>query len=94
VRWGGWQTSIGRELGRRTLGVLTWQYRCAGCAHRPGLRHEGRRLDPEYDREIAEGAGATLVAREELFRQADVVTIHLVLSARTLGSSGERSSRS
>jgi phosphoglycerate dehydrogenase-like enzyme len=38
--------------------------------------------------EIARAAGATLVAREELFREADVVTIHLVLSARTRGLVG------
>jgi hypothetical protein len=38
--------------------------------------------------EIAEAAGATLVPREELFREADVVTIHLVLSARTQGLVG------
>jgi phosphoglycerate dehydrogenase-like enzyme len=38
--------------------------------------------------EIAEAAGATLVARDDLFREADVVTIHLVLSARTQGLVG------
>jgi phosphoglycerate dehydrogenase-like enzyme len=38
--------------------------------------------------EIAKAAGATLVSREELFREADVVTIHLVLSARTRGLIG------
>ena len=38
--------------------------------------------------EIAKAAGATLVAREELFREADVLTIHLVLSARTRGLVG------
>ena len=38
--------------------------------------------------EIAEAAGATLVAKGELFSEADVVTIHLVLSARTQGLVG------
>jgi phosphoglycerate dehydrogenase-like enzyme len=38
--------------------------------------------------EIAEATGATLVARKELFHEADVVTIHLVLSARTRGLVG------
>jgi phosphoglycerate dehydrogenase-like enzyme len=33
--------------------------------------------------ERATAAGAKLVSKEELFRQADVVTIHLVLSDRT-----------
>jgi phosphoglycerate dehydrogenase-like enzyme len=36
-------------------------------------------------REAAEAAGVTLVMKEELFRQADVVTIHLILSNRTRG---------
>jgi phosphoglycerate dehydrogenase-like enzyme len=38
--------------------------------------------------ETAKAAGSTLVARDELFREADVVTIHLVLSARTRGLVG------
>jgi lactate dehydrogenase-like 2-hydroxyacid dehydrogenase len=38
--------------------------------------------------EIAKDAGAILVAKDELFRRADVVTIHLVLSARTRGLVG------
>jgi phosphoglycerate dehydrogenase-like enzyme len=39
-------------------------------------------------RETAEAAGATLVTKDELFRQADVVTIHLILSDRTRGLFG------
>ena len=35
--------------------------------------------------QIAEAAGATLVTKDELFGQADVVTIHLILSKRTRG---------
>jgi phosphoglycerate dehydrogenase-like enzyme len=35
--------------------------------------------------EIAEAVGATLVTKEELFRQADVATVHLILSKRTRG---------
>jgi phosphoglycerate dehydrogenase-like enzyme len=38
--------------------------------------------------EIAEAAGAALVSKNELFRQADIVTIHLVLSDRTKGLVG------
>ena len=37
---------------------------------------------------IAEAAGATLVTKDELFRQADVVTVHLILSRRTRGLIG------
>ena len=38
--------------------------------------------------EIAEAAGARLVSKDELFRQADIVTIHLILSGRTRGLVG------
>jgi phosphoglycerate dehydrogenase-like enzyme len=37
---------------------------------------------------IAEAAGARLVSKDELFRQADIVTIHLILSGRTKGLVG------
>src|SRR5437867_9575177 len=38
--------------------------------------------------ETANASGATLVTKSELFRQADVLTIHLVLSKRTSGLVG------
>lgn len=38
--------------------------------------------------EIAEAAGAELVSKDELFREADIVTIHLILSERTRGLVG------
>jgi phosphoglycerate dehydrogenase-like enzyme len=89
VRVGGWQTSIGRDLGGKTLGVL-------------GLGNIGREVariglafgmkiiawSQNMTSEIASAAGATLVSKEELFRQADIITIHLVLSRRTRGLLG------
>jgi len=38
--------------------------------------------------EIAGAAGATLVDKDALFRQADIVTVHLILSRRTVGLVG------
>lgn len=38
--------------------------------------------------ERAHAAGAVLVSKEELFRQADIISIHLVLSGRTRGLVG------
>jgi phosphoglycerate dehydrogenase-like enzyme len=38
--------------------------------------------------EIAAAAGASLVPKDELFRQADVVSIHMILSKRTRGLVG------
>jgi phosphoglycerate dehydrogenase-like enzyme len=89
VRRGGWQTSIGRELGGRTLGVLGLGNIGAQVA-RIG-RAFGLKViawSQNMTAEIAEAAGATLVEKDELFREADIVTIHLVLSARTRGLVG------
>ena len=89
VRRGGWQTSIGRELSGRTLGVLGLGNIGAQVA-RIGLAFGMKVIawSQNMTAEIAEAAGATLVAKGELFREADVVTIHLVLSARTQGLVG------
>jgi phosphoglycerate dehydrogenase-like enzyme len=38
--------------------------------------------------EAAKAAGATLVSKDQLFEQADILTIHLVLSGRTRGLVG------
>ena len=89
VRAGGWQTSIGRELAGRTLGVV-------------GLGNIGREVarialafgmkviawSQNMTAETAAAAGAGFVTKEELFRQADIVTIHLVLSNRSRGLIG------
>ena len=40
---------------------------------------------PNLTAEKASAAGATLVDKQTLFREADVVTVHLVLSERTRG---------
>jgi phosphoglycerate dehydrogenase-like enzyme len=89
VRGGGWQTSVGRQLGGQVLGVL-------------GLGRIGTRVarvgaafgmdviawSTNMTREAAEQAGATYVSKDELFGRADVLTIHLVLSERTRGLLG------
>jgi phosphoglycerate dehydrogenase-like enzyme len=38
--------------------------------------------------EIAKAAGAEFVSKDELFKQADIVTLHVILSARTEGLVG------
>jgi len=89
VRHGGWQTSIGEELSGKTLGVL-------------GLGNIGKPVaqigltfgmnviawSQNLTAETAKAAGAKLVSRDELFRQADILTIHLILSGRTRGLVG------
>lgn len=79
----GWQTSIGRELDGKVLGVLGLgnigrPVACIDLAFGMKVIAWSQNLTPE----VAEAAGATLVSKDELFRQADVVTIHLMLRKR------------
>jgi len=89
VRAGGWQTSIGANLRGKCLGVM-------------GLGNIGKEVarialafgmtviawSQNLTKEIASAAGATLVDKDALFRQADIVTIHLILSRPTRGLVG------
>jgi phosphoglycerate dehydrogenase-like enzyme len=91
VRAGRWQISLGPELAGRTLGIV-------------GLGRIGQRVaqiaaafgmssvawSENLTGERAAAAGARLVAKDELFKTADVVTIHLVLGERTRGLIGRR----
>ncbi|HZB93674.1 MAG TPA: D-2-hydroxyacid dehydrogenase family protein [Stellaceae bacterium] len=89
VRQGGWQTSIGRELDGRVLGILGLG-NIGGQVARIALAFGMKVVawSQNLTADAAAAAGATLVAREELFRIADVVTIHLILSKRTRGLVG------
>jgi D-3-phosphoglycerate dehydrogenase len=89
MRQGGWQRQVGHSLADRTLGLL-------------GLGRLGRRMvpvarafemrviawSPNLTAEAAAAAGAERVAREALFAQSDVLSLHLVLGARSRGIVG------
>jgi phosphoglycerate dehydrogenase-like enzyme len=89
VRGGGWQTSVGAELDGKVLGVLGLG-NIGGQVARIGLAFGMKVIawSQNMTPQIAEAAGAALVTKDELFRQADVVTIHLILSKRTRGLVG------
>ena len=86
LRDGAWQTTVGMTLAGKTLGLL-------------GLGRLGRRMvkyAKAFDMEViawsqnlteeaAAAAGARRVEKAALFEEADVVSIHLVLSERTRG---------
>jgi phosphoglycerate dehydrogenase-like enzyme len=86
-----WQVTIGRDLEGLTLGIL-------------GLGRLGQRSatvgkafgmntiawSQNLTAEKAQAAGAQLVSKEDLFRNADIVTIHLVLSDRSRGLVGAK----
>jgi phosphoglycerate dehydrogenase-like enzyme len=89
VRDGGWQTSVGRQLGGTVLGVLGLgrigsRVARVGAAFGMDVVAWSTNLTPE----AAEESGATYVSKEEFFSRADVLTIHLVLSERTRGLVG------
>jgi phosphoglycerate dehydrogenase-like enzyme len=89
LKAGGWQTSLGSNLRGKVLGVV-------------GLGNIGREVarigvafgmkviawSQNLTKEKANAAGATLFDKQTLFREADVVTVHLVLSGRTRGLIG------
>ena len=89
VRSGGWQTSVGADLHGKTLGVLGLG-RIGSAVARIG-RDFGMNLiawSQNMTSESARAAGAVLVSKDQLFEQADILTIHLVLSGRTRGLVG------
>ena len=89
VRDGGWQTSVGRELSGRTLGVLGLGRigaRVARIGEAFGMQviAWSQNLTPA----AAAEAGATYVGKDELFSRSDVLTIHMKLSDRSTGLVG------
>lgn len=93
LRAGRWQQTVGQETAGRTLGVLGLGRLGAKVAK------IGRAFDmnviawsPNLTAERAAEAGARLVSKAELFSQADVVTIHVVLSDRSRGLVGRTTS--
>ncbi|WP_375788496.1 D-2-hydroxyacid dehydrogenase family protein [Bradyrhizobium sp. Pha-3] len=89
LKAGGWQIGLGSNLRGKTLAVV-------------GLGNIGKEVariglafgmkviawSQNLTEETASAAGATLVDKPTLFREADVVTVHLVLSGRTRGLIG------
>ena len=89
VRSGGWQQTVGADLRGKTLGVLGLgrigsQVARIGNAFGMNLIAWSQNMTAE----VAKAAGATLVSKDQLFEQADIFTIHLVLSGRTRGLVG------
>ncbi len=86
----GWQTRVGIDLKGKTLGVVGLG-NIGGAIARVARAFEmeviawSQNLTDEKARE----AGARRVEKEDLFRQADIVTLHLILSGRSRGIVGK-----
>ena len=89
LRSGGWQRSVGDDMAGRTLGLLGLG-NVGGAVARVGNAFGMKVIawSQNLTRERAAEVGVTLVSKDELFREADVVSIHLVLSGRTRGLVG------
>ena len=89
IRGGGWQHSIGDDLSARTLGVIGLGNLGSQVA-KIGLAFGMRVIawSQNLTAEKAGAVGAALVSKEELLRQSDIVSVHLVLSERTRGLIG------
>ncbi len=91
LREGHWQTTLGTGINGKTLGVIglgTLGSRVAriGRAFEMDVLAWSQNLTDQRAHEV----GASRVDRDELLARSDVVTIHLVLSARTRGLIGAR----
>jgi D-3-phosphoglycerate dehydrogenase len=84
-----WQSTLGIDLRDKTLGIIglgKLGTQVATIARAFGMKVIAWSQNLTADK--AKAAGATLVSKEELLRQADIVTIHQQLSARTRGLIG------
>ena len=89
MRAGGWQETVGTALNGLTLSILglgRLGSRMAAIGSAFGM--EVLAWSQNLTAERAEAVGATLVAKDELFSRADVLTIHLVLGERSRGLVG------
>ncbi|MBD8494352.1 D-2-hydroxyacid dehydrogenase family protein [Pseudomonas syringae] len=84
LRTGGWQVGLGRDLHGKTLGLLglgsigKWIARY-GQAFGMKVIAWSQNLTDEAAAEV----GVTRVSKQQLFEQADVLSVHLVLSDRS-----------
>jgi phosphoglycerate dehydrogenase-like enzyme len=86
IRAGGWQRAVGADLAGATLGVVglgRLGSRVADIGLAFGMEVIG--WSQNLQRATAQARGVRAVSKDELFRTADVVTIHLQLSERTRG---------
>jgi phosphoglycerate dehydrogenase-like enzyme len=89
VRAGGWQRTVGIVLEGRTLGLLGLGRMGQAMARYASVF--GMNLlawSQHLTAEAAAAHGARLVSKQELFQNSDVVSVHVVSSARTRGIVG------
>src|SRR5437868_9800494 len=91
MRLGGWQTRVGHRVAGKTLGVLGLG-RLGSAVARVGLAFGMKVIawSQNLTAEKASAQGVERVEKDELFRRADILSVHLVLSDRSRGLVGRR----
>jgi phosphoglycerate dehydrogenase-like enzyme len=89
LRTGGWQVAVGDDLAGRTIGIVgLGRIGSASARIAQAFGMHAIAWSSSLTPEKAEAAGARYVTKDELFRQADIVTVHLILSKRSRGIIG------
>jgi phosphoglycerate dehydrogenase-like enzyme len=86
MREGRWQTTVGHDLHGKTIGLVGLGRlggQVARMAQAFGMKAIG--WSPNLTPERAKEHGAECVEKSALFRQADVISVHMVLSPRSRG---------
>ena len=90
LRAGRWQNTVGSELAGKTLGIVGLGkigHKVAAYAHAFGMNVLA--WSQNLEEATAQAAGVRKVSKDELFRESDIVTLHLRLSKRSEGTVGE-----
>lgn len=102
VKTGSWQSSMNMNLAGRTLGLLGLGKLGGQCAATGKLGFgmnvlawsenltQEKADQAAQDKGLPEGSFKVAASKEELFRNADVLSIHLVLSGRSRGIVGQQ----
>lgn len=94
LRAGNWQSTLGFELSGKTLGVLgLGKIGSKIAAYGKAFGMDVIAWSPNLTEEAAAAAGARKVGKEALFREADVVSVHVRLSEGSRGLVGENELR-
>jgi phosphoglycerate dehydrogenase-like enzyme len=90
MRAGGWQRTVGGDLAGRTLGLVgVGRQGSAVAAVGTAFGMDVIAWSPHLTPERAAESGVRAVSRSDLFAQADIVSLHLVLGQATRGIVGE-----
>jgi phosphoglycerate dehydrogenase-like enzyme len=89
MRQGGWQTRVGRRVAGKTIGLLGLG-RVGWAGAGVGLASDMMAIawSQNLTAEAAAAKGVERVEKDELFRRADILSVHLVLSPRSRGLVG------